>query len=357
MFDPVDRGLLMSVERNGESVLLSPEVSVCVPTYRYGKYLTRTIESVLSQTLQNWELVICDDCSSDGTEEICREYARKDPRVKYFLNDRRLGMFGNFRRTVEHSRAPFIKFLCADDWMHPECLEVCLDLIRKYPSSNVVQAGCLDVDKEDRPIAIDQKFPRALYRGRSMIFRQMCGLPASGGNSSYFIRKSAYYQVGGFDPSFPYSIDIYLVMCLCRIGDVVVTNRTLFYGRQHEDLRPHRAEEDMTPYIGGLELPRWVLRDAPLFGGKWWLKNLGIGRAGTDTLLLGVYRIIQGRLLMGMKLVQVVLQWGNPWWPILVAIPWRFVILGYWAFRRRMSSIPKSQVWKPKEPGWHKRAD
>ncbi len=77
-----------------------PLVSVCVPTYNYGRFLPDCIESVLEQTLDDWELVLCDDCSTDDTEEVVRSYVERDSRVRYVRNERRLGMNGNLKRTA-----------------------------------------------------------------------------------------------------------------------------------------------------------------------------------------------------------------------------------------------------------------
>jgi len=102
----------------------APRVSVCVPTFNYARFLPDCIESVLQQTMADWELVITDDCSTDGTDTIVERYAKADPRVRYIRNEQRLGMSANLKRACDLGRGEYLKVLCSDDWLAPRCLEV-----------------------------------------------------------------------------------------------------------------------------------------------------------------------------------------------------------------------------------------
>lgn len=328
-----------------------PQVSVCIPAYNYGHYLPEAIVSVLAQTFTDWELIICDDQSADDTETICRGYSDKDSRIRYFKNENRLGMPRNFRRTVEHSRGTYLKFLCADDWMHPDCLDACVELAEKYQSATLILAGLIDVNQDGKPITDKSLiFPKVLYKGSEIIRRQMFGLVSVGGNSSYFIPKFAYEKVGGIDPDFPYAFDNHLCMKLCQIGDVAMTNGVHFYGRHHDGPRPERDQENLDIYIGWLEMPRRIFNSNPMFSRGWWLKMIGIGRAGADHTLLAISRILKGKSHLGIPMLGVVIRWGYPYWPIIVALPWRFAFLMGSRFSRKFLKIPRIEVWRP--PGF-----
>jgi glycosyltransferase involved in cell wall biosynthesis len=108
--------------RNSER---KPQVSIGLPVYNGERYLSEAINSVLSQTFRDFELIISDNCSSDATEMICRAFAAKDRRIRYFRNKENLGAARNFNRTFDLSSGEYFKWLAADDVMAPEFLARC----------------------------------------------------------------------------------------------------------------------------------------------------------------------------------------------------------------------------------------
>jgi glycosyltransferase involved in cell wall biosynthesis len=94
-----------------------PKVSVCIPTYNTARYLPEAIESVLRQDFEDFELVICDDVSTDETPEICRSY--DDPRIRYIRYKENGRQAGNFNRCLQEAQGDYITLLHADDWLLP----------------------------------------------------------------------------------------------------------------------------------------------------------------------------------------------------------------------------------------------
>lgn len=92
-----------------------PKVSVCIPTYNYARYLPQAIESVLSQRFSDYELLIIDDGSTDGTAEVVREFASRDRRIGFRQNPSNIGMVQNWNRCLRESRGEYVKFLFGDD--------------------------------------------------------------------------------------------------------------------------------------------------------------------------------------------------------------------------------------------------
>ena len=211
-----------------------PLVSVCVPTYNYGRFLPDCIESVLQQTFSDWELVITDDGSTDSTEEIVNHYAALYPRIRFLRNEQRLGMSPNLKRAAESARGRYLKMLCADDWIAPRCLEVLCGLLERYPGVVLATSAEIHTDALGVPQCVQFLFgePVSLIRGEVMLDRMAKGL-GFGGNSSFLIRRSAYQEVGGYDPRLPYASDYDLAARLCQIGDYIHTDEGLFYGRKH----------------------------------------------------------------------------------------------------------------------------
>ena len=100
-----------------------PEISVTMPAYNRADLIARAIESVQSQTLRSWELVVVDDGSTDDTLAIARSYAARDNRIKVFQNETNLGIGKTRNHAVRRSTGRFITPLDSDDWYQPPRLE------------------------------------------------------------------------------------------------------------------------------------------------------------------------------------------------------------------------------------------
>ena len=94
-----------------------------MPSYNVGKYIEETIDSVLAQTYQNWELEITDDCSSDETVKIIQKYVERDSRIHLWRLEKNSGVGVARNNSIEKARGRFIAFLDSDDWWYPEKLE------------------------------------------------------------------------------------------------------------------------------------------------------------------------------------------------------------------------------------------
>lgn len=95
----------------------SPLVSVCIPTYNYARFLRQAVESVLTQTFSDYELIVIDDCSNDETEQVMQQLCIKDSRIKYLRNPENVGMVENWNRCLSCAEGKYIKFLFADDFL------------------------------------------------------------------------------------------------------------------------------------------------------------------------------------------------------------------------------------------------
>jgi glycosyltransferase involved in cell wall biosynthesis len=105
----------------------TPRVSVCVPTWNGARWVEESVRSALAQTVDDLEVVVVDDASSDATPRLVE--AIGDPRVRVERNPRRLGLVGNWNRAIALSRAPFVKLLFQDDVLYPRCVERLIEAI------------------------------------------------------------------------------------------------------------------------------------------------------------------------------------------------------------------------------------
>lgn len=96
-------------------------VSIVMPSYNTEAFIAQSIESVLAQTYENWELIIVDDCSKDNTDAVVAEFS--DPRIRYLKNERNSGAAVSRNRALREAKGTWIAFLDSDDLWHPEKLE------------------------------------------------------------------------------------------------------------------------------------------------------------------------------------------------------------------------------------------
>src|SRR3954469_4458224 len=93
------------------------KVSVLIPNYNFARYLPEAIPSIFAQEFRDFELLVVDNCSTDNSVEIVRNYAARDSRIKLFVNKSNLGMVGNLNKCLSLAQGEYIKFVFADDFL------------------------------------------------------------------------------------------------------------------------------------------------------------------------------------------------------------------------------------------------
>ncbi len=130
----------------------SPRVSVGLPVYNGQPYVEAAIRSLLAQTFHDFELIVSDNASTDGTERICRRLAEADRRIRYVRQPRNLGAMANFNRVVELARGEYFKWAAHDDVHEPPYLERCVEILDRDPDVVLVFPRLRDVDADGREI-------------------------------------------------------------------------------------------------------------------------------------------------------------------------------------------------------------
>lgn len=191
----------MSDETNGSGSGPTPAVSVCVPLYQKRAFIGDTVRSVLSQTFTDFELVVLDNASRDGSADVVRSF--DDPRIVLLHNDETISGLDNFNRVVALSRAPLVKVLPADDLIHPECLERQVDAFVTRPDLAMVTCRQDMIDAAGRVIAADRGLRNRDLVGlqdRTTVLRRVVrhgGNPV-GNPGNVLFRRSAFEAAGGF---------------------------------------------------------------------------------------------------------------------------------------------------------------
>ena len=148
-----------------------PQVSLGVPVYNGEKYLADALESLLQQDYGDFEIIISDNASTDGTEEICRNFAGRDKRIRYYRNETNIGASPNYNRTFELARGRFFKWCAHDDRCLPGFLSRCVGALEAAaPSVALVYPWCDVIDENG---AVLQRAPDRMENTSPHSFRRL----------------------------------------------------------------------------------------------------------------------------------------------------------------------------------------
>ena len=113
----------------------SPTLSIGLAVRNGRHAVKRCIESILSQDFTDFEFVVCDNVSDDGTIETLEDYARADKRIRLSVNQVNIGIHENMRRVLEASRGTYFRWISHDDWLEPRCLSTCVRALESRPDA------------------------------------------------------------------------------------------------------------------------------------------------------------------------------------------------------------------------------
>jgi len=122
-----------------------PRVSIGLPVYNGERYVASTIDSILAQTFTDFELIVSDNASTDSTGEICRDYARRDARVRYFRNERNLGAGPNYDGCFHRARGTYFKWAAHDDCLAPDYLSKTVAALDAAPEAVLCTTGITEI--------------------------------------------------------------------------------------------------------------------------------------------------------------------------------------------------------------------
>lgn len=154
----------------------TPQVSIGLPVRNGARFLKEAVDSILSQTFADFELIICDNDSDDGTAEIALGYAQADNRVRYYRNDHDLGAARNFNKTFALSRGQYFKWAACDDIHLADCLARCVQVLDSDPKVVLVYPKSSEINEdgtERTPVlcAYELNFPSAIHRFHRLLWK------------------------------------------------------------------------------------------------------------------------------------------------------------------------------------------
>jgi len=132
-----------------------PLVTVGIPAYNEKRFIGQAIESVLTQTFTDFELLISDDASSDGTAEICAEFAARDRRIRLVRQSRNLGPFLNLKYVTDHATGALLVWLAHDDMLGSTYLEECVRQVKSRPHDVLVSTDFKIIDETGKLLRVE----------------------------------------------------------------------------------------------------------------------------------------------------------------------------------------------------------
>jgi glycosyltransferase involved in cell wall biosynthesis len=248
----------------------TPRLSIGMPVYNGEHYLRSAVDSILHQDFTDFELIISDNASSDLTSQICKEYARKDRRIRYFRNESNIGATGNYNRVFDLARGQFFKWASHDDEVHPSFLRRCLESFDHSPTDVVLVFSKADIIDEAGRVMNQspdtmRSSKRPFMRLASLIYHRQFAHPLWGLVRSDALRKTRLMGC--------VEADHVLLGELGLLGNFVEIPEVLYRQRRHAKsaIEIHRtarqllAWHDPSRANARILLPHWVRWDLEYF--------------------------------------------------------------------------------------------
>jgi glycosyltransferase involved in cell wall biosynthesis len=235
---------------------MQPRLSIGLPVYNGEDHLGESLEALLGQTYGDFELVISSNASTDATDDICRDYAASDPRIRFFRQPRNVGAAPNHDFVFRKSRGELFKWASGDDLYARDLVEQCVRLLDTHPEAVLAHSWTAAVDEHgtvvqafEYPLATDSPDPRA--RLHSMLF--------GGDDLPGAIRADDFYGIIRADVlrrvkphgSFHHADQTF--MCELALHGRFVQYPGFLYFRRHHAGRAHEANPSIKSWCANLD--------------------------------------------------------------------------------------------------------
>lgn len=258
--------------------MITPTLTIGLPVYNGEAFLAQALDALLDQTFEDFELIVTDNASTDGTEAICRRYAAQDARIRYLRNERNIGAAPNFNRSVALARGRYFKWAADDDLCAPAFLETCVEALDADPTVVLASTDTQLINENGSPLVFDKvreafidSYGRPWYwsfepqyeladvdpvtRFRSVLLRTAWCVEVFGVIRTDVLRRTSL--IGDF-----YGSDKVLLAELSLFGRFHKSERPLFLRRCHPKQSSYQTPRRQAEWISGrraglIVLPQW----------------------------------------------------------------------------------------------------
>lgn len=241
----------------------TPKVSVCIPVHNGAMYIQGAVDSALDQDYPDFEIVIVDNCSTDGTAALVEKISSNNEKVRFFKNDRNIGLAANLNKCIEYASGEYIKYLLVDDLFFPGCIRQMAEGLDNHPQVSLVCGARLSIDASGASFTVRRYSSRKMVvSGHEVISRCLFGGNFIGEPTAVMFRKSDL-QVH-FREDLPQLMDmvmwfnllergdlwsIDIPICSIRIHDAQMTRANIRSGKLIEDNVRVFSEFSGKPYL------------------------------------------------------------------------------------------------------------
>jgi glycosyltransferase involved in cell wall biosynthesis len=206
----------------------APQVSIIIPSHNREKYLGLAIQSVLIQTFTNFELIVVDDGSTDGSLQIAQQFAASDTRIKVLASEQNQGEASALKKGFDTAQGEFVGQVDSDDLLEPQALELTVEALEGDPGLGIVYTNYIDIDEDGNKVRVGMRcsIPYSAERllTKMMVFHFT------------LMRKSIYQSVGGFNPKFDPVQDYDLLLRLSERTRIAKIPEFLYLHRIHSNM-------------------------------------------------------------------------------------------------------------------------
>lgn len=214
--------------------MLQPLVSILLPAYNVGAYISRCLDSIISQSFKNLQIVIVDDGSTDDTLSICKRYEERDRRIEVFHREN-AGVASARNDLLRHVRGSFFLFVDSDDWIEPNMVEVLLALIQ----SNHSDVAICGMVQNEGSISKEETWPCLTLDRKELVRRFLYHTEVRGSLWNKLFR-SDLLEDEQFDSSISFGEDALFCWHLFqRVNSITMNNQPLYHYRMNENSISH----------------------------------------------------------------------------------------------------------------------
>jgi glycosyltransferase involved in cell wall biosynthesis len=242
----------------------APRVSIVIPTYNSATYLAPTVESVGAQTFADWQLVLFDDGSSDGTVELAEAVAKGDPRIRVVRGEHggiAATRNGGYRQT--HPETEFVIFLDSDDTWEARALELLVSALDGHPECPAAHGLARSVDPQGKQYEGDD-LPDVMRHRRELHDGRLVDLPISAPTSfeaelvlnnattpgTTLIRRQVFESLGGFEASVVPAEDWDMNLQIARLGGFALVNEVILNWRRYPNSTSSASKRNRRARLG-----------------------------------------------------------------------------------------------------------
>ena len=195
------------------------KISIVLPVHNGEKYISQAIESVLQQSYENWELIIVNDCSIDGTSRIINDYEKKDTRIRVYNNDKNLKLPATLNVGFSYAKGDYFTWTSDDNILLPQFLEVLNRYLNDNEQVDFVYSDYIGIDSEGNELGI-----RHMLEPENMLYKNSVG-------ASFLYRRKIYDEIGGYSPEwflvedYEYWLRVYKRYRMMHVEDILYQYR------------------------------------------------------------------------------------------------------------------------------------